>query len=90
LGSCAEESLARKNFYCTSERRSHLVHEPLIDDDPRNNAFGLLMSLNKLIETNGGFDYTGADCSARIREVGFETIRVEYLVGADSMVIGVK
>jgi hypothetical protein len=48
------------------------------------------MSLNKLIETNGGFDYTGADCSARIREVGFETIRVEYLVGADSMVIGVK
>jgi hypothetical protein len=26
------------------------------------NAFGLLMSLNMLIETPAGFDYTGADC----------------------------
>jgi hypothetical protein len=34
----------------------------IIDDDRRENAFGLLMSLNMLIETAGGFDYTGEDC----------------------------
>ena len=39
-----------------------IVYEAIIDDDRRTNAFGLLMSLNMLIETPGGFDYTGADC----------------------------
>ena len=50
----------------------------------------LLMSLNMLIETPGGFDYTGADCSAWMREIGFSETRVEHLVGPDSMVIGTK
>src|SRR5688572_32644663 len=30
-----------------------IVYEALIDDDRRENAFGLLMSLNMLIETSG-------------------------------------
>ena len=41
-----------------------IVYEAIIDDERRSNAFGLLMSLNMLIETPGGFDYTGADCRA--------------------------
>ncbi|HLM55101.1 MAG TPA: hypothetical protein VK422_03175 [Pyrinomonadaceae bacterium] len=48
------------------------------------------MSLNMLIETPGGFDYTGADCRGWMREAGFRETRVEHLVGPDSMVIGVK
>jgi len=40
---------------------SYIVHEAIIDDDRRKNAFGLMMSLNMLIETYGGFDYSGAD-----------------------------
>jgi hypothetical protein len=48
------------------------------------------MSLNMLIETPGGFDYTGADCQAWMQEAGFSSTRVEPLVGADSMVIGLK
>ena len=36
----------------------------IIDDDRSKNAFGLLMSLNMLIETPGGFDYIGATASA--------------------------
>ena len=39
-----------------------VVYDAIIDDDRSQNAFGLLMSLNMLIETGGGFDYTGADC----------------------------
>ena len=56
----------------------------------RENVVGLLMSLNMLIETQGGFDYTGADCAGWMREAGFSTTRVEALVGPDSMVIGIK
>lgn len=67
-----------------------IVFEALIDDERRNNAFGLLMSLNMLIETRGGFDYTGADCAAWMHEAGFKQTRVEHLSGPDSMVIGVK
>src|ERR1700694_5356837 len=42
-------------------RGALIVYEAIIDDDRRENAFGLLMSLNMLIE-GLGFDYTGADC----------------------------
>ena len=48
------------------------------------------MSLNMLIETRGGFDYTGADCSSWLNEAGFRETRVEPLAGPDSMVVGIK
>jgi precorrin-6B methylase 2 len=67
-----------------------IVYDAIIDDERRANAFGLLMSLNMLIETPGGFDYTGADCCAWMRETGFRETRVEHLVGPDSMVVGIK
>ena len=67
-----------------------LIFEALIDDERRLNAFGLLMSLNMLIELPGGFDYTSADCSAWLKEARFREIRVEHLAGPDSMVFGIK
>jgi ubiquinone/menaquinone biosynthesis C-methylase UbiE len=67
-----------------------IVYESIIDDDRSKNAFGLMMSLNMLIETPGGFDYTGADCMGWMKEAGFSSTRVEPLVGPDSMVIGIK
>jgi hypothetical protein len=67
-----------------------MVYEALIDDDRRENAFGLLMSLNMLVETVGGYDYTGADCIGWMKDAGFSEARVEHLVGPDSMVIGIK
>jgi hypothetical protein len=67
-----------------------IIFETLIDDERRTNAFGLLMSLNMLIELPGGFDYTGADCTVWLKETGFRETRVEHLVGPDSMVIGIK
>ena len=82
--------LIQKAFDALPEGGAFLVYEALIDDDRRENAFGLLMSLNMLIETSGGFDYTGADCQEWMRDVGFRETRVEHLVGPDSMVIGIK
>ncbi len=67
-----------------------IVYEAIIDDDRSQNAFGLMMSLNMLIETPDGFDYTGADCCGWMREAGFRDTRVEHLVGPDSMVVGIK
>lgn len=67
-----------------------IIYEALIDDERRRNAFGLLMSLNMLIETDSGFDYTGADCRGWMADAGFRQSRVEHLVGPDSMVIGIK
>src|SRR5262245_56549940 len=67
-----------------------IVYEALIDDQRRENAFGLLMSLNMLIETKGGFDFTGADCQGWMREAGFAQTRVEPLTGPDSMVLAIK
>jgi hypothetical protein len=69
---------------------AYIVYEAIIDDDRRKNAIGLMMSLNMLIESYGGFDYTGADCQGWMREAGFKEARVEHLVGPDSMVVGIK
>jgi SAM-dependent methyltransferase len=67
-----------------------VVYDAIIDNERRSNVFGLLMSLNMLIETPGGFDYTGAQCRDWMKQTGFSEVRIEHLVGADSMVVGVK
>jgi O-methyltransferase domain/Dimerisation domain len=67
-----------------------VVYDAVIDDDRRKNAFGLLASLNMLIETPGGFDYTGADCCGWMKKAGFRETYVEHLAGPDSMVVGIK
>ena len=51
-----------------------IVYESIIDDERKTNAFGLMMSLNMLIETPGGFDYTGADCAGWMKEAGFSAV----------------
>jgi hypothetical protein len=67
-----------------------IVYESIIDDEGRANRFGLLMSVNMLIETQAGFDYTGADCRGWMADVGSRESYVEPLVGPNSMVVGFK
>lgn len=87
----AEKRLLISKAYDTLRQGGALlIYEALIDDERRQNVFGLLMSLNMLIETRGGFDYTGTDCTGWLREAGFRDTRVEHLRGPDSMVIGIK
>lgn len=86
----AKKMLIGKAFDAIPKGGALVVYESIIDDDRSQNAFGLMMSLNMLIETPGGFDYTGADCSSWMKEAGFSSTRAEHLVGPDSMVIGVK
>jgi O-methyltransferase domain len=85
-----KQALIRKAYEALPDGGALVVYEAIIDDERRQNAFGLLMSLNMLIETVAGFDYTGADCSTWMKTVGFRETRVEHLVGPDSMVVGIK
>lgn len=85
-----KRALLRKAHAALPEGGALIVYEALIDDARRENVFGLLMSLNMLIETAGGFDYTGADCQGWMKEAGFRETRVEHLVGPDSMVVAIK
>ena len=72
------------------EGGAFVVVENLIDDARRENAFGLLMSLNMLIEFGDAFDYTGADFAGWCKEVGFKKTEVVPLVGPTSAGIAYK
>ena len=85
-----KKGLIRKAFSAIPEGGAFIVFESIIDDERKENIFGLLMSLNMLIETPGGFDYTGSDCTNWMKEIGFRKTWVDHLVGPDSMVIGIK
>jgi SAM-dependent methyltransferase len=85
-----KRELLRKAYDSLPDGGALIVYDAIIDDERRDNAFGLLMSLNMLIETPGGFDYTGADCRGWMRDAGFRASYVEHLVGPDSMVVGLK
>jgi hypothetical protein len=67
-----------------------IVYDAIIDDDRRANTFGLLMSVNMLIETQAGFDYTATDCRSWMADTGFRDSYAEPLAGPDSMVVGIK
>ena len=85
-----KKMLLRKAHQALNRGGAVVIYESIIDDDRSQNAFGLLMSLNMLVETPGGFDYTGQDCIGWMKEVGFREARVEHLMGPESMVIGIK
>jgi len=64
--------------------------EALIDDARRENVFGLLMSLNMLIEFGDAFDFSGADFRDWCKEVGFKRFEVIPLAGASSAAVAYK
>ncbi|MEO6759996.1 MAG: methyltransferase [Saprospiraceae bacterium] len=64
--------------------------EALIDDARRENLFGLLMSLNMLIEFGEAFDYSGADFRGWCEQVGFKRFEVIHLAGPSSAAIAYK
>lgn len=82
--------LIRKAYEAVPDGGALIIYESIIDDDRSTNSFGLMMSLNMLIETPAGFDYTGAECRGWMKEASFSDTRVEHLVGPDSMVFGIR
>ena len=64
--------------------------ENLIDDERRENVFGLMMSLNMLIEFGDAFDYTGADFRGWCTDAGFRSVEILHLAGPASAAIARK
>jgi len=85
-----KKMLIRKAYDALPEGGAFIAIENLIDDARRENAFGLLMSLNMLIELGDGFDYTGADFRQWCSEVGFKHFDFIPLTGPASAAIAYK
>jgi hypothetical protein len=85
-----KQMLLAKAYRALPSGGALIVYDALIDDDRRENAFGLLMSLNMLIETAGGFDYTGAQCTGWMQDAGFHEVRIQPLAGPHSMAVARK
>jgi O-methyltransferase domain len=82
--------LIKAAYDALPEGGAYIVIENLIDNARRENAFGLLMSLNMLIEFGDAFDFTGADFAGWCKEVGFKEIDVVPLAGPTSAGIAYK
>jgi hypothetical protein len=85
-----KQMLLQKAYQALSDCGAIIVYERLIDDERRVNASGLLSSLNMLVMTAGGFDFTSADCMDWMRAAGFQNMRAEPLSDDHSMVVGYK
>jgi SAM-dependent methyltransferase len=82
--------LIRAAYDALPEGGAFIIIENLIDDARRENAFGLMMSLNMLIEFGDAFDFTGSDFAGWCREAGFQDVEILPLVGPTSAGIAYK
>lgn len=82
--------LIRSAYDALPDGGAFIAIENIIDDARRENAFGLLMSLNMLIEFGDAFDFTGADFAGWCREVGFKDVQIVPLAGPTSAAIAYK
>ena len=85
-----KQHLIRQAYDALPPGGAYIVVENIIDNERRRNAFGLMMSLNMLIETGDGFDYTGADFAGWCEEAGFARSEVLPLAGPCSAAIAYK
>ncbi|MFZ2450271.1 MAG: methyltransferase [Methylovulum miyakonense] len=85
-----KKHLIRQAYAALPDNGAFIVVENLIDDGRRENAFGLMMSLNMLIEFGDAFDYTGADFWSWCQEAGFRRYEVIHLAGPCSAAVAYK
>ena len=85
-----KEQLIAAAYNALPEGGAFIVIENLIDDARRENAFGLMSSLNMLIENGDAFDYTGRDFAVWCRKAGFGDIEILPLTGPTSAAIAHK
>jgi len=85
-----KKMLLRKAYAALPSGGSLIVCETLIDDERRHHTHALLQSLNMLVMTESGFDFTAADCIAWLQDAGFREPCVEPLACNHSMVVSMK
>jgi hypothetical protein len=85
-----KKHLIRSAYEALPPKGAFIAVENIIDDARRENTFGLLMSLNMLIEFGDAFDFTGADFREWCGEAGFREFEVLHLIGPCSAAIAYK
>jgi precorrin-6B methylase 2 len=81
--------LLKKAYEAIAPRGALVVYDPLIDEE-RKSAHVLLSSLNMLLETPAGSEYTAAECKVWMVQAGFFEIEVLPLGDVHTAVIGIK
>lgn len=89
-GKVDKKMLIKKAYDTLPKGGALVIIENIIDDNRSENAFGLLMSLNMLIETSEGYDFSAADFSELAKEAGFIEISIMPLTGPTSAAIAIK
>jgi len=82
--------LIKKAYDVLPDGGAFVAIENIIDSQRSQNVFGLTMSLNMLIETEEGFDFTLEDFSTWTKAVGFKTVDLLPLAGPASAAIAFK
>lgn len=82
--------LMKKAFDALPGGGAFVAIEGIIDDERNKNVFGMMMSINMLIETGKGFDYTFADFNKWAKAVGFTSTKIIQLAGPSSAAIAFK
>jgi hypothetical protein len=85
-----KKMLLKKVYDALPKGGAIIVYERLIDDERKLNVSSLLASLHMLIMTEGGFDFSAAECVSWMNEVGFHDSRITPLTSAHSMIVGLK
>lgn len=85
-----KKMLIQKAYNALPQGGALIVIENIIDDNRSENAFGLMMSLNMLIETSEGYDFSTADFKEWVDEIGFKDVNTIQLTGPTSAIIAIK
>jgi O-methyltransferase domain len=85
-----KKQLLKKAYQAPPRGGALIIYDSLIDDARRDRAYSLLASINMLIETAGGFEYTDAEIIGWMQESRIHEMRVESLGGMYTAVIGIK
>lgn len=85
-----KKMLIRKAYESLPEGGALVIIENIIDNERRDNTFGLLMSLNMLIETEAGYDFSIGDFEELAKEAGFKDVSLMRLTGPTSAAIAKK
>lgn len=82
--------LMQKAYDALPDGGAFIAIESVIDNERKENVFGMMMSLNMLIENTDGFDYSFADFNGWAKQIGFKTTSSMHLTGPISAVIAYK
>ncbi|MFF7580962.1 methyltransferase [Streptomyces sp. NPDC008061] len=82
--------LLQKAYNALPEGGTLIVYDAMIDDERRHNTYGLMLSLNMLIDTEGGSEYTVTDATQWLQAAGFAKVSARPLIGGYTAIYATK